>query len=58
MCTTYTEERNGRVPNTSLDVVELVGNKSRVCMDFNCGGMFRAWVDEGGEMHCRIFRDE
>ncbi|KAJ4350089.1 uncharacterized protein N0V89_008710 [Didymosphaeria variabile] len=37
--------------------IELVGNKSTVVFDFNCGGMFRAWVDEDGEHRCLIFRE-
>lgn len=36
--------------------IELVGTKSNVVCDFNCGGMFRAWVDEDGEQRCLIFR--
>lgn len=38
--------------------IELVGSKSKVVMDFNCGGMFRAWIDDRGKMHCKVFRDD
>ncbi|KAL1610054.1 hypothetical protein SLS60_001719 [Paraconiothyrium brasiliense] len=37
--------------------IELVGSKSIVVWDFNCGGMFRAWVDDDGEHKCLIFRE-
>jgi L-asparaginase len=37
--------------------IELAGNKSTVIWDFNCGGMFRAWVDEDGEHQCLVFRE-
>ncbi|KAF1966534.1 N-terminal nucleophile aminohydrolase [Bimuria novae-zelandiae CBS 107.79] len=37
--------------------IELVGNKGTVVWDFNCGGMFRAWVDDKGKHHCLIFRE-
>lgn len=30
----------------------------RVVADFNCGGMFRAWVDGGGEKRVRVLREE
>ncbi|CAI6331768.1 unnamed protein product [Periconia digitata] len=39
--------------------IELVGEgKGEVVFDFNCDGMFRAWIDEGGEQKCMIFREE
>ena len=38
--------------------IELVGDKGEVVWDLNCGGMFRAWVDESGEERCAIFKDE
>lgn len=38
--------------------IELVGTKSNIVMDFNCGGMFRAWIDEHGKMHCMVFHDD
>lgn len=37
--------------------IELVGTKSTVVWDFNCGGMFRAWVDDEGEHQCLIFHE-
>ncbi|KAF9729697.1 hypothetical protein PMIN06_009732 [Paraphaeosphaeria minitans] len=37
--------------------IELVGSKSTVVWDFNCGGMFRAWVDDDGDHQCHIFRE-
>lgn len=36
--------------------IELVGNKGTVVWDFNCGGLFRAWVDDEGNHQCFIFR--
>lgn len=38
--------------------IELVEDKGTVVWDFNCGGMFRAWVDDDGEHQCLIFRGE
>jgi len=38
--------------------IELVGKKGEVVWDYNCGGMFRAWIDEDGSPKCRIFRGE
>ncbi len=32
--------------------------RSRVVQDFNCGGMFRAWIDDDGEAKVRIFRND
>jgi L-asparaginase len=37
--------------------IGLAGEESTVVWDFNCGGMFRAWVDEDGEHQCLIFRE-
>lgn len=37
--------------------IELVGQKGSIVWDYNCGGMFRAWVDDHGEYQCRIFRE-
>lgn len=30
----------------------------RIVADFNCGGMFRAWIDDNGEERIRVFRGE
>ena len=38
--------------------VNGVGGKSEVVWDFNCGGMWRAWVDEEGVERCMVFREE
>ncbi|KAI9811529.1 MAG: hypothetical protein M1832_000872 [Thelocarpon impressellum] len=38
--------------------VEMAGGAGEVVWDFNCGGMFRAWVDEGGGERCLVFREE
>ncbi|KAF2494503.1 L-asparaginase precursor [Lophium mytilinum] len=38
--------------------IELVGSQGSVVADFNCGGMFRAWVDDAGEQRCMVFKDE
>jgi L-asparaginase len=38
--------------------IELLGNRSAVVSDFNCGGMFRAWIDDDGEHHFRIFHED
>ncbi|XTI82168.1 N-terminal nucleophile aminohydrolase [Cenococcum geophilum] len=38
--------------------IELVGSESTIVADFNCGGMFRAWVDDEGKQRCMVFKDE
>jgi L-asparaginase len=38
--------------------IELVGSDSNVVWDFNCGGMFRAWVDKDGQHRFMVFEDE
>ena len=38
--------------------IELVGGAGKIVFDFNCGGMFRTWVDEKGVARCMVFRDE
>ncbi|KAF2744851.1 L-asparaginase precursor [Sporormia fimetaria CBS 119925] len=38
--------------------IELCGTQSSVVWDFNCGGMFRAWVEEDGTMKSLIFRED
>lgn len=38
--------------------IELVGGVGRVVFDFNCGGMFRGWVDEHGKVRVMVFKDE
>jgi L-asparaginase len=38
--------------------IELVGSESSVVWDFNCGGMFRTWIDDAGEHRFMAFREE
>ncbi|KAK3077749.1 hypothetical protein LTS18_009418 [Coniosporium uncinatum] len=38
--------------------IELVDDKSDIVWNFNCGGMFRAWVDDDGRERCMVFKDE
>jgi L-asparaginase len=38
--------------------IEFVRGEGLVVADFNCGGMFRAWMDEEGEGHVLVFREE
>lgn len=38
--------------------IELVGDKSDVVWDFNCGGMIRAWTQEDGSPKSLIFRQD
>ncbi|KAI9796357.1 MAG: hypothetical protein M1833_006362 [Piccolia ochrophora] len=30
----------------------------KVVADFNCGGLLRAWIDDGGKTKCMVFREE
>lgn len=34
------------------------GGKGKIVADFNCGGMFRTWVDDGGRERVAVFREE
>jgi len=36
----------------------VVEGRSELLQGFNCGGMFRAWVDEKGVAFARVFRDD
>ena len=38
--------------------IELVGGRGTVVFDFNCGGMFRCWVDDHGRERVMVFKDE
>ncbi|KAF2452830.1 nucleophile aminohydrolase [Lineolata rhizophorae] len=38
--------------------IEFVDGRGKIAMDFNCGGMFRAWVDDDGVDRCMVFREE
>ena len=38
--------------------IELIDGKGEVVFDFNCGGMFRCWVDELGKERVMVFKDE
>ena len=35
----------------------VVGTQTELLQDYNCGGMFRAWVDEKGAAFARVFRE-
>ena len=36
----------------------VVETRSEILQDFNCGGMFRAWIGNNGEAQVRIWREE
>ncbi|KAK3693033.1 nucleophile aminohydrolase [Podospora appendiculata] len=36
----------------------VVGTRSEILQDYNCGGMFRAWVDDDGQAIARIWRED
>ena len=38
--------------------IEFVDGKGKIVFDFNCGGMFRTWVDDRGEEMMMVFREE
>ena len=38
--------------------IELVDGNGEVVFDFNCGGMFRCWMDDKGVERVMVFRDE
>ncbi|KAF6826895.1 L-asparaginase precursor [Colletotrichum musicola] len=36
----------------------VVGVRSGVVQDFNCNGMYRAWIDDEGKAHAKIYHDD
>lgn len=36
----------------------LIETRTEILQDFNCGGMFRAWIGDDGDAHVRIWRDD
>ncbi|GAB7337953.1 hypothetical protein MBLNU457_4333t1 [Dothideomycetes sp. NU457] len=38
--------------------IEYVLGEGRIVADFNCGGMFRTWIDDDGKPRMMVFRDE
>ncbi|KAL2759292.1 hypothetical protein ACRALDRAFT_1028041 [Sodiomyces alcalophilus JCM 7366] len=36
---------------------DIIGAASELLQDFNCGGMFRAWIDNDGRARARMWRD-
>ena len=38
--------------------IELIHGAGKIIEEFNCGGMFRCWVDEKGHERVMVFRDE
>jgi len=38
--------------------IELKHGKGRIVADFNCGGMFRTWIDDDGKAQMMILREE
>ncbi|KAK3049939.1 hypothetical protein LTR09_008859 [Extremus antarcticus] len=37
--------------------IEFADGKGAVVYDYNCGGMFHAWIDDGGKARFQVFRD-
>ncbi|KAI8207777.1 Isoaspartyl peptidase [Colletotrichum sp. SAR 10_86] len=37
---------------------DVVGVRSEILQDFNCNGMYRAWIDDEGLAHAKIYHDE
>lgn len=38
--------------------IEFALGQGRIVADFNCGGMFRTWIDDDGKPRMMVFRDE
>ena len=38
--------------------IEVIGGKGEVVFDFNCGGMFRAWIDNEGRERMMVLKEE
>ncbi|KAK3897885.1 nucleophile aminohydrolase, partial [Staphylotrichum tortipilum] len=56
------EGEGGMIGIECIVVRDAEGNvveaRSELLQDYNCGGMFRAWVDEKGVAFARVFRDD
>lgn len=38
--------------------IECTGGEGRIVYDYNCGGMFHAWIDDNGKAKYQVFRDQ
>ncbi|KAL8736803.1 MAG: hypothetical protein Q9166_000169 [cf. Caloplaca sp. 2 TL-2023] len=38
--------------------IELVNGVGKIVADFNCGGMFRCWIDDAGTERMMVFKEE
>jgi len=38
--------------------IEYVSGEGKIVADFNCGGMFRTWIDDAGKPRMMVFREE
>lgn len=57
-----TGEGQGGMIGVGCEVVRdpegnVVEAKGEILQDFNCGGMFRAWIDDTGEPRAMVFRE-
>ena len=56
------EGEGGMIAIESEVVQDAEGNEVargyKIIQEFNCGGMFRAWVDHEGRQHFRVWREE
>ncbi|KDN65481.1 putative asparaginase [Colletotrichum sublineola] len=58
-----TGEGEGGVIGIEVAVVRdaegcVVGSRSAVVQDFNCNGMYRAWIDDDGRAYAKIYRGD
>ncbi|OLN86358.1 putative isoaspartyl peptidase/L-asparaginase [Colletotrichum chlorophyti] len=58
-----TGEGEGGIIGIEIAVVRdaegsVVGVGSEVLQDFNCNGMYRAWIDDDGKAHAKVYREE
>lgn len=57
-----TGEGQGGMIGVGCEVVRdaegnVIETKGEILQDFNCGGMFRAWIDDTGEPRAMVFRE-
>ncbi|KAI4271781.1 MAG: hypothetical protein LQ337_005748 [Flavoplaca oasis] len=38
--------------------IELINGRGKIVADFNCGGMFRCWIDGEGNERVKVFKEE
>lgn len=44
--------------SATVPIADSVSGQSKIVFDYNCGGMFHAWIDDTGKRRFGVFQDE